>query len=407
MSRRSRNFGTFQSKARHLKFGRRERILFLRDDLSNSWGTWFECCYPYLLLLACRKATEASLMSERKSFVGRSGFTLIELLVVIAIIGILVGMLLPAVQQVREAARRTSCLNNLKQQSTAVHNYMSSFNKFPPGALFGQGAGWHAFILPHMDQGNVFDTLSLKEISPVTNNHWNNNDSNEAACAAFMSIYKCPSDPASSFTFLSSSISDRQTCSYLACAAGYYVPNSSGVAQPGEYWYVDWDGDFSYPNMDQTKRNRNGVLVPTESFVPTTVRDRDILDGMTNTILIGESIFDLDNGIDHWYIGSDQLDDSETSTTSPYGPSTDDESEFFAGTMNPINGYHRFPGDVSTATAQQKRIFSYSFGSWHAGDLACFAFADGSTQIIPASIDAAIYSNLGARNDGKVIAEWR
>ena len=77
----------------------------------------------------------------------RQGFTLVELLVVIAIIGILISMLLPAVQQVREAARRISCTNNLRQLSIAVTNYHSSNFRFPPGSVIGQGAGWSAFIL--------------------------------------------------------------------------------------------------------------------------------------------------------------------------------------------------------------------------------------------------------------------
>src|SRR6187200_36566 len=104
----------------------------------------------------------------------RSGFTLIELLVVIAIIAVLIALLLPAVQQAREAARRTQCRNNLKQMGLALHNYESSFNTFPPGymgtttdcsmirnqvtppgvtpVIVAQGWGWGTFILPYMDQ---------------------------------------------------------------------------------------------------------------------------------------------------------------------------------------------------------------------------------------------------------------
>src|SRR3954454_25192238 len=102
----------------------------------------------------------------------RRGFTLIELLVVIAIIAILIALLLPAVQQAREAARRTQCKNNLKQIGLALHNYHDTCNSFPPGWINtwasnpprsnfpGNSWGWNAMILPMMDQGNVYNQIN-------------------------------------------------------------------------------------------------------------------------------------------------------------------------------------------------------------------------------------------------------
>src|SRR5476651_2374484 len=87
----------------------------------------------------------------------RNGFTLIELLVVIAIIAVLIALLVPAVQKVREAAARTQCLNNLKQLALAMHNYEAVFNAFPPGRTTETPMhSWTAFILPYLEQDNVF-----------------------------------------------------------------------------------------------------------------------------------------------------------------------------------------------------------------------------------------------------------
>ena len=116
-----------------------------------------------------------------------AGFTLVELLVVIAIIGILIGMLLPAVQQVREAARRTACKNNLRQLSLAMHNYESGLMQFPPGYAYISGAdyastgfpigdplanhlgqAWGAYILPQIEQGNIHKPVSYTHLTLPT-----------------------------------------------------------------------------------------------------------------------------------------------------------------------------------------------------------------------------------------------
>lgn len=122
----------------------------------------------------------------------RNGFTLVELLVVIAIIGVLVSLLLPAVQMAREAARRTQCNNNLKQFGIAIHNYHDTLSGLPNarwGGVAGKVWGSHSQILPYIEQQNVYNLIDFS----VPWDHANN----AAARASEVSIFKCPSDPQS------------------------------------------------------------------------------------------------------------------------------------------------------------------------------------------------------------------
>ena len=380
----------------------------------------------------------------------RRGFTLVELLVVIAIIGILIGMLLPAVQQVREAARRITCTNNLRQLSMAVTNYHSSNFQFPPGCLIGQGAGWSGFILDELGEGGLGATVDLTDSSGgVTNaqagrssaSNWTigggvggdaaNPSPNNLALRAKLSVFRCGSDPVSdeidTEAFGSVSIPSRYPSSYLGCGTG----TATDVAD----LYLSHRRTTQTPNQVVTARN--GLLVPTQQatyfrsvpsesgvrnlFLKSKVSQDDCEDGLSNTIMIGETVFDssalLDfsqsppeevrgnRGIDHWCIGSTDVD------------GTIDFSEFVASTANPLNLYHQF-SDEQLVDLSDSRLtdvlteMAGGFASWHSGNVVNFAMGDGSVRTIDAKITQelqrngrTLLQNLGDRDDGTPIDE--
>ncbi|MBN2290947.1 MAG: DUF1559 domain-containing protein [Pirellulales bacterium] len=202
----------------------------------------------------------------------KSGFTLVELLVVIAIIGILIALLLPAVQAAREAARRIQCSSNFKQVGLAIHNYADAQSSFPTGSNYTRynacgyvgdhfGFAWGTYILPYLEHGSIFDT-----IDPLGQFYV---QGNREAGMYVIPEYVCPSDPnggawveqASAFGQGGSDVKD------------FRATNMAGVADS-----VDWSCDGSMP-----AGNRNGMLYNYSS-----VKFADVSDGTSQTMLVGE-----------------------------------------------------------------------------------------------------------------------
>lgn len=325
----------------------------------------------------------------------RPGFTLIELLVVIAIIAILIALLLPAVQQAREAARKSQCRNNLKQIALAVHNYHDTHRVFPY-AWGSVQETWSALILPYIDQAPLYNTLNWTRtptddwstLTP-TNPTW----PNRVACGVAMPVLRCPSLPLPQ-AISNQGIPDRRPASYRV-VSGSLIASDDNSTRPAPFNVAPYTSLEFSPYRDP---GVNGIMVGAGS-----TSMRDITDGSSNTVMVGESYTDPSfskdgQGMDFWNFFIPQIWDNGTTRCWSAGNGSGSEHTEAAGsTLVKLNA--RLDPSISGI------LMEVSFGSYHTGG-AFFTMGDGSVKFISANIDLKIYQGLGSRNGGEVIGDF-
>lgn len=302
----------------------------------------------------------------RRSQQRRLAFTLIELLVVIGIIGVLVGLLLPAVQQAREAARRSQCQNHLKQIGLAMHNYHAALNTFPPGYVSrfdvagndtGTGWGWGSFILPQLEESALFEQINFN----VGIEHALNN----ATRLKRVSTFLCPSDPSP----------DVLQTAKRDLATGTFVSNICEIAPAN---YVGMFGTFE-PGV-----GGDGLF-----FRNQPVKMRDILDGSSTTLMVGERSYSLGEATWTGAVTSAVIvpDGGDGVGTGP----PESASSLILGHSG--DGYS--PGERRSHVNQ---FYSHHTGGVH------FLFSDGHVSFLTSSLDYRLYQSLTTRAGHETVA---
>lgn len=309
-------------------------------------------------------------MGNRLSSPRRKGFTLIELLVVIAIIAVLIALLLPAVQQAREAARRSTCKNNLKQLGLALHNYHDVHNTFPPGNIYGSrngtsyngsnvrnGFGWQVMILPMLDQANIYNQFNF---------NWSYSDSansnNRNISRTPIPTFLCPSATEVKSPHTTEGPNGEHTLHYW----GVQGPRGTNP-QTGTAYQIA----YGYSGTDRGGWSTHGVF-----FFNSKIRFGDINDGTSRTFAVGEASWNGNDQRRAWHRGGNDNDAHCLSARN---------------ISRPIN-----EKVVPTTTVNDTPMGSEHVGGAH------FLMADGAVRFVSENINMDVYLSTSSRNGAEV-----
>ncbi len=295
----------------------------------------------------------------------RRGFTLVELLVTISVIAILVGLLLPAVQQARESMRRTKCANHLKQLGLALHNYHNTHRSFPAGYLsrvdtrgndVGPGWGWASQLLPQLEQVSLYEKLNFE--LPIESS------ANSELRLTLVPTYVCPSDVFHRVVLVSKRDSLGNALAAICEVAGANYTGVFGITEPG----VEGEGIF-YRNSK--------------------IATQEITDGTSQTLIVGERSHRWGEAT---WVGAVSDGKLFPPPGSPAVPFVQEASSFILG--------HTFEGPPSAPG-----IECNNFSSLHLGG-ANVVFADGHIHFISSSTDKLLFRYLSTRSGNEVIGDY-
>jgi prepilin-type N-terminal cleavage/methylation domain-containing protein len=340
----------------------------------------------------------------------RPGFTLIELLVVVAIIGVLIGLLLPAVQKVRSAANRIKCMNNLKQMGLALHGVHQTYEAFPPSEIADNWGTWAALLLPYMEQDSLFRNWDLRLRYYVQ----------PASAGADLAVFHCP---ARSEVTGGSGESRSYSTAYQTGAGGNYTGPAGysdyaacgGAAynnSPDLYYDVNGNkgmfvrgqsrvsGTFTNPINTDAYFNAAGYAWGANAWGPLPLFPRriaDVSDGLSNTVFLGEKFYPLK---------------TNSGSVNPGGViwNGDNQSNYLrylghSGTQDPVTGLYTFQyGLMTDPQYAQLDATSYFTAANHEG-VGLFVFGDGSVRAVSASATIDLLHALMTIHGGEVIGD--
>ncbi|HZN32964.1 MAG TPA: DUF1559 domain-containing protein [Pirellulaceae bacterium] len=303
----------------------------------------------------------------------RRAFTLVELLVVIAIIGVLVALLLPAVQAAREAARRMSCQNNLKQIGIAIHNYIDVVNAFPPGAVKSNTTSWHVHVLPFLEQKNLYDQFDFTQGDYIASGgvgraNLGLNRVNTYLCPSSAAVKMMLPDPPNNVNPPDLIPANTGVPPYTTHYYGNMGPKPPSLPGTG----------YTFRNVGQGGFSQHGLFE-----VNSRIRLAEVTDGTSNTILVGENsrhVQSLGSRFRNWMRGADYNSNQNS-----------------AGTDH-ICGCRNIQLGINTPTPALSTTFNDIAMASHHPNGANFVLCDGAVKFLTQNIELGNYKALASRD---------